>query len=179
MAERAYLAKHADISPCGLYRYRLGRTWGGGPTALFVMLNPSIADGTIDDPTIVRCVGFAEREGCGALDVVNLFAWISTDPKALASTVHPVGPMNDEVIRVAAARASLIVCAWGASIPRGSEKRVGEVLALLPIGRPAKCFGTTASGAPRHPLYLPAGEPLVPYVKTRGPIDPIAAGQTP
>ncbi len=63
----------AEISPCGRYRYRLGRAWGPAPrTMMFVMLNPSTADAYEDDPTIRRCVSFAKREGCTGIDVVNL-----------------------------------------------------------------------------------------------------------
>jgi hypothetical protein len=43
------------------YRYRLWRTWDvDKPTAAFVMLNPSTADETENDPTIRRCIGFAK-----------------------------------------------------------------------------------------------------------------------
>ena len=64
----------AIISPCGRYRYRLDRRWGDGRTMGFIMLNPSTADAENDDPTIRRCIGFAKREGCDAIAVVNLYA---------------------------------------------------------------------------------------------------------
>jgi hypothetical protein len=42
----------AVLSVDGLYRYRLSRAWGRGPSLAFIMLNPSTADAGIDDPTI-------------------------------------------------------------------------------------------------------------------------------
>ena len=60
--------KAANISPCGRYRYTLSRTWGDARPLAFVMLNPSTADANVDDPTIRRCIGFAEREKAGACD---------------------------------------------------------------------------------------------------------------
>jgi hypothetical protein len=58
-------ASNATISPCGKYRYWLERKWGPGTPQVFVMLNPSTADASEDDPTIRRCMGFARREGAG------------------------------------------------------------------------------------------------------------------
>ena len=75
----------AMISPDGLYRYWLQRETGidNDKIMLFVMLNPSVADAVENDPTIRRCIGYAKREGFGMLEVVNLFAFISTDPDGL------------------------------------------------------------------------------------------------
>ena len=76
------MMKGAVISDCKRYRYRLWRIWNGSQSRLvFVMLNPSTADGEQDDPTIRKCVGFAERLGYGGIEVVNLFAWRATDPR--------------------------------------------------------------------------------------------------
>lgn len=66
----------AELSPCGTYRYTLTRQFRPNAPApmVFVMLNPSTADASQDDPTIRRCLGFADREGYGAILVVNLYA---------------------------------------------------------------------------------------------------------
>ncbi len=47
----------------------------------FIGLNPSIADETIDDPTITRCINYAKAWGYGTLLMTNLFAFRSTYPK--------------------------------------------------------------------------------------------------
>jgi len=136
----------------GPYRYSLARRWGGGARALFVMLNPSTADDVGDDPTIRRCIGFARRWRCGALEIVNLYALRATYPEDLFAHDAPVGPANDDAIADAATRAQTIVVAWGAHA-RDAE-RVERVLELL-RDRPLQCLGTNRGGTPRHPLYLP------------------------
>lgn len=155
----------AVFSPCGAYRYRLKRelpkTLMPNGRVLFVMLNPSTADAAFDDATIRRCLGFARTLECERLDVVNLFAWRSTDPSELARASDPIGPDNDAHIRACGQEADIIVCAWGAH-PAASD-RVARVLTLLP--RALHCLGTTKLGAPRHPLYVPADTPL----RTWGP----------
>ena len=81
----------ALFSECGAFRMMLWRTWSDGPQVTFVMLNPSTADATHDDPTIRRCVGFAKREGFGCLVVVNLFNFRATKPKDLFQASDPIG----------------------------------------------------------------------------------------
>jgi len=153
----------AEISDCGLYRYSLTRRWSDGRRMLFVMLNPSTADASQDDPTIRRCIGLAKREGCGSLEVVNLFAFRATDPRALVKARDPVGPLNDHWIVGASDRAEVIVAAWGASLPAGKpSKRPAAVLRLL-ADRDVMALGLTNGGCPRHPLYLAGDSPLVTY----------------
>ena len=137
----------------GRYRYRLWRRWAPGRQVLFVMLNPSTADETTNDPTIRRCAGFARSWGFASLAVVNLFALRATDPARLRAARDPVGCDNDRHIAAAAAAAHAVVVAWGMHGDLHARDR--DVLALLAQHRP-RCLGLTRDGHPRHPLYLPA-----------------------
>lgn len=152
----------AVISQCGQYRYQLTRpgdmTATRGP-AVFIMLNPSTADSTLDDPTIRRCRGFAQKWGCAGIVVLNLYALRSTNPDALWDHPDPVGPDNDDWLATATAGASEVVCAWGVNAQPSRAREVATMLATG--GVKLKCLGTTKSGAPRHPLYVPGAQPLV------------------
>ena len=182
-----YIESGADISADGKYRYLLWREWRGthaprnwrwlgtkdgngvelgSPKAcLFIMLNPSTADANADDPTIRRCVSFAKSLNFERLEVVNLFAYRATNPKdllALDAAADPVGPRNQDVIEQAAADAGVIICAWGAH--GGHIEQDQTVLGWLDraIRQPPRhALGFTASGQPRHPLYLKTNSPLL------------------
>ena len=54
----------AIISACGTYRYRLEREGRGDGATAVIMVNPSTADATLDDPTIRKLRGFGDRYGC-------------------------------------------------------------------------------------------------------------------
>lgn len=149
----------AVVSDEGRYRYRLGREREGGTgTVAFIMLNPSTADGTKDDPTIRRCMGFAASWGHRRLDVVNLFAFRSTDPTVLKHETHFIGPANTEHIQSVLSAAEVRVAAWGA-------QPVAEEAARTILGSRTDltCLGTTKSGAPRHPLYVERSAVLKPW----------------
>lgn len=149
------MQRWALLSEDGVYRYRLGRSWGHGPPLLFVMLNPSTADANIDDPTIRRCIGIAKREMCVGVEVVNLFALRATDPAALSLHPNPVGRGNLGEIHSAVRDARAVVVAWGAHPMARS---------VIPVfDRPVYCLGTTKDGSPRHPLYVRADQPLIPW----------------
>ena len=144
----------ALFSTCGHYRYRLTRELAGtGGALLIIGLNPSTADATHNDPTIRRCIGFAERWGHSALIVANLFAFRATHPKDLKKAADPVGPECDRFLLESAMKASRVLVAWGyhgAFLSRHSE--VTELLKNHPL----ECLGKTQSGLPRHPLYIRA-----------------------
>lgn len=152
----------AQFSDCGRYRYLLTRTLDeGNGSCLFIMLNPSTADAEQDDPTIRRCISFARRWGMAELRVVNLFALRATYPVELLRTVDPVGSENDEVIAREPGRADLVISAWG---NHGAHRdRSNEVRRLLSAaGTEVMQLGITASGEPRHPLYVPSDRKPVP-----------------
>ncbi len=149
------VVRSAVISECRLYRYRLDRVWDTGEAqVLFVMLNPSTADATVDDRTIGRCMEFARAWGYGGLVVGNLFAYRATDPQQLKNVDDPVGPENDHTLSLLRDSLNLTICAWG---NRGSYlRRDDAVYALLTAGGspPIHCLGMTKGGHPKHPLYL-------------------------
>lgn len=155
----------AVLSPCQRYRYFLTRDVDllGAGRMLFVMLNPSVADATLDDPTIRKCRGFAQRAGMRTFNVVNLYAWRATDPDDLrraADANDIIGPANDLYIGGAVARADIIVAAWGAlnmgSMSKPAADRAREVSRrfLTAGGRRPHCLGTAKNGQPRHPLMV-------------------------
>lgn len=156
------IEKHAIISACGKYRYLLTRKWDIGRDLTFVMLNPSTADADIDDPTIRKCIGFAQRFGYAGLQVVNLFAYRATKPKDCFAAADPIGPDNDEHIYNVVVASPEVVCAWG---PHASKtKRPAQVLEFLKHeGITPKCLHITKDGSPGHPLMLSYDRPLLPY----------------
>ncbi|HLP89277.1 MAG TPA: DUF1643 domain-containing protein [Nostocaceae cyanobacterium] len=143
-----------DAKIVGQYRYLLSRKWDENlPQVTFVMLNPSKANAYEDDPTITRCINFAHSWGYGCLEVVNLFAYISTDPRELGQVNDPVGAKNNDYIQLAVNQAKLIILAWGAGKYPQIQNRNQEVLKLI-YHQPLYCLGATKDGHPRHPLYL-------------------------
>lgn len=161
MTADLFKSSSAILSKCGTYRYRLDRRWGDGPTCGFIMLNPSTADADLDDPTVRRCIGFARREGCGALMVGNLFAVRATDPEAMADADDPYGPENRHFLQNMAERVDgPLIAAWGA---HWMASDIGSHWVAETFGSRLMCLGKTKSGAPRHPLYVKGDAPLIPY----------------
>jgi hypothetical protein len=164
--ETEFAGGSAVISECGRYRYLLEREGdaltAGAYRAVFLMLNPSVADAAVDDPTIRRCRAFAKLWGCDGITVANLYALRSTDPSALWTCDDPVGPENDDHIYTLGMCHGRIVCAWGAN---AREDRVRAVVRVLrDVGASLLCLGVTKSGAPRHLLYVASNQPLVGWV---------------
>jgi hypothetical protein len=162
-------------------RFLLLRRWGPGPTMTLNMLNPSKAGGKLDDNTIRRCVGFAKREGCGGLAVVNLYDLVATDQIELRRASAPVLAINRVFVAAAlklAARARAagelapVVAAWGSACGPGAttasataQRAVGRALlnSAAELGAQPLCLGLTADHQPRHPLRLDGETPLMPF----------------
>lgn len=149
----------AEISECGRYRYRLWRKWTDSKHAmmlLFIMLNPSKADATHDDPTIRRCIGFAKAWGFSGIIVANLFAIRATRPSEMdyyaTQGIDPVGPDNDAVLAELSKAVNVtVVFAWGC-FPQ-YKQRMEKVISLFPD---ALAINISKDGYPNHPLYLPS-----------------------
>lgn len=156
------LIPHGDatLSDDGRYRYWLSRPLGGtGPVMCFIGLNPSTADASTDDTSVGRMRGFARREGCRELWIVNEYGLRTKDPAVLRR--HParerVGPDNDRHLLERAQGADIVVAAWGSHALAAA--RAPHVRRLL-AGVELRCLGRNRDGQPKHPLYLRADTAL-------------------
>lgn len=156
-------AASAEFSLCQTYRYSLWRWWDTSkPYWAFLMLNPSTADATKNDPTVERCQRRATQAGAGGVAVVNLFALRSTDPAGLYSHDSPVGPENDAYIMDVCRGALIVICAWGG---HGRHlNRASHVTTMLKqAGIQTRALAINADGSPKHPLYIATAVQPVPY----------------
>jgi hypothetical protein len=151
--------KNAIFSDCRKYRYALSRTWNGKKkTILFIGLNPSTADEKIDDPTIRRCINYAQNWGYGSLLMVNLFAYRATMPSELKNVKNPIGNDNDLHILELSKKADLTVAAWGnEGFLLNRDKVVKKLIPNL------MCLKINKSGQPSHPLYQKKDLKLIKY----------------
>ena len=158
------MIRKAFISEDKLYRYLLYRRWSRGGELLWVMLNPSTADAEEDDATTRRCIALSSGWGFGAAVIVNLFGYISTDPKKLNSINDPVGPDNNSVLLDRLKKNNDCMVAWG-SRPEIDlfQSRVKEISKHLP--NTVMCLGLTKQNYPRHPLRVSSSTKPVRYAK--------------
>ena len=158
----------AEISERGLYRHQLWRRWGRGPQVLWIMLNPSTADGKEDDATIRRCIGFTRAWGCDGFTVVNLYALRATDPRELRGNKTPNTESSLVLYGALGGEWKHIVAAWGTAAPISRHLlAIKEVGVSMMSDRKLECLGITQAGHPRHPLYVPRSQPLEPWPRSR------------
>jgi len=155
------MERGAEISDCGRYRTRLWRRWDSRKgRVLVIMLNPSTADASQDDPTIRRCIRFAILWGYGGLEVKNLFSLRATDPGQLYLVEDPIGPGNHQLVAEKEAF-DLIIAAWG-NHGRHLGRGAAVISDLSSRGLPLCHLGLTKLGEPRHPLYVSSNTVLQP-----------------
>ena len=150
--------KDAVVSNNELYRYQLSRIWNSSlPMVMFICLNPSTADHNDDDPTILKCIKYAQNWGYGGLLIGNLFAYRATNPSEMKKVDDPVGPLNNHYLKLMSQQVIQIVCGWGnhgTFLDRDDEVRCmfDKLYALK----------RNVSGTPSHPLYLK--QSLIPFL---------------
>jgi len=160
------MRRYASID--GPYRYWLERQWGAfAPWFTVVMLNPSTADAEKDDPTLRVCMRLAQREGFGNLQVFNLFAYRTPDPRELKRAqkagVDVVGIGNPSLLTGAAlGTIGPIMVGWGAN-PIARDQAAWFTEEAVRLGKDLVCVGVNQDGSPKHPLYMKSDAPLVPW----------------
>ncbi|MCW1927365.1 DUF1643 domain-containing protein [Bhargavaea beijingensis] len=154
----------AIFDPSEKHRYRLSVSWEENlPSCLYIMLNPSTADAIKPDPTLRKCVGFAERNGFGSLEVLNLYSYRATKPADLWKSGELRHPDNDIHLKEAISGADKIIVSWG--IHGRRNRRYQDILEYIQeAGKVPYCLGKTKCGMPRHPLMLAYATQLIEYV---------------
>ena len=145
--------KKAIISDCNKYRYELHREWDKKKKkVLFIMLNPSTADGLNNDLTTIRCMNFAKKWGYGGIMIGNIYPFRAKRPKDLRKWLNdPAIPLdrgyrtNRVHVEEMAEQADIIVCAWGGNHP-GTPRWINDLgnLHILELCNDGK--------TPKHPL---------------------------
>jgi len=152
----------AHLSEDLMHRWYLERIWNPGPKqriCVFVMLNPSTADASTNDPTIVRCVQFALFWGYDGIRVVNLvsfratepehmYAWFIQQPLSVLQThgaAAYAGCAKKDVAKVVVAHGKLHYCI---------RNHATAVLFEIQKVRNLHSIKLNKDGSPAHPLYL-------------------------
>jgi len=153
------LKTDAKFSDCRRYRYALWRIWDDTkPYVMIIGLNPSTADEMQNDPTITRCISFAQSWGYGGVCMVNLFAFRATVPSDMMDAISPVGPENDKWLTDLAKAAGIVVAAWG-----NDGVYLRRSAAVKAMFSDLHCIKVNKSGEPAHPLYLKGDLEPVPF----------------
>lgn len=139
------------------HRIWLARIWDDEkPKIMFIGLNPSTANETSNDQTIRRVQSMAKAWGYGGVYMMNLFTFISTDPKKLNVWEGNVENANDWLIDTAE-KCDKVVFAWGNFNVMGRDE---EVKKLFPTAY-ALCINK--NGSPKHPLYVKSNTELIKF----------------
>lgn len=137
----------AEFSEDGKYRYALWRLWDESkPLVMFIGLNPSTANEVDNDPTIRCVIKFAKTWGYGGVFMMNIFAFISSNPDDLFNCGNPVGD-NNMHLQIVASQCKDIIFAWGKF--KQAQDRRKEIELMFPS---ALCIGQK-DGHPFHPLW--------------------------
>lgn len=150
----------AEFSKCRKYRYKLWRIWDNSlPLVMCIGLNPSNANELKTDPTITNLIKMLRKLGYGGFYMMNLFAYISSNPKDLLLISDPIGENGEKIKEVEKLCSDVIYC-WG------NFKEADKIsYKIIPVYKKAKCFGISKEGKPIHPLAMMyAGKTGNPYL---------------
>lgn len=146
----------AGISSCKKYRWWLWRRWSDLPLVIWIMMNPSTADHTKNDPTIFKIIRYSTRWGYGAALILNVYAYRTSRQENLPQSMREaLGRSNRwwirTIMKFAKQKNLKIICAWGAK-HHSAGMLVRYQAARLRVK--LHCLELSLEGEPKHPLYL-------------------------
>ena len=137
-------------------RYQLWRIWDQEkPFILYILLNPSYADGYQDDRTVVKLINFTKKFGFGGFYLGNLQTFITPYPRLLKDNTLAKEPTNLKHLKKMKEKCEKVVFGWGNAydLPQWLKRMVDQPY----------CFDLNQNGTPKHPLYISYKKKLVPY----------------
>ncbi|WP_413677450.1 DUF1643 domain-containing protein [Prochlorococcus sp. MIT 0916] len=149
----------------------------GKKTVVFIGLNPSNANSSNNDRTLIRIINFCSRWNYKNIYIINLFGLISKAPFRLSKSNDPIGKNNDLIILKSLLfwRENINCDLWLGWGDKGQlNGRDREVLELIKNfsnsnenNYPKRAFslGLSKKGNPRHPLYMPNESILRPFAQ--------------
>ncbi len=158
------------FSECGSYRWILKRDLlSGEKSVVFIGLNPSKANSSNNDRTLIRIINFSARWNYKNIYIINLFGLISKSPIQLSKSSDPVGEKNDLITLKSLEfwRENINCDLWLGWGDNGQlHGRNYEVLKLIKnfsnlkskennYSKRVLSLGLSKKGNPRHPLYMP------------------------
>jgi len=153
----------AIMSDNDLYRYQLTRSWNDDKQkATVIMLNPSKADMLKTDRTVMNVNNFMVDSDYGSMTIVNLFAYMTTDPKLLTQRDNDYESLNNDYLVEAFKSSDVIVVAWTRSNHINRKREVERL--LQSFQEKVKCFADETGKKPRHPRDLGESWTLEDYV---------------
>ncbi len=158
------------FSECRSYRWILKRELlGGKKTVVFIGLNPSKANSSNNDRTLVRIINFCSRWNYKNIYIINLFGLISKSPLQLSKSKDPIGKNNDLITFKSLkfwredSNCDLWL-GWGDNGQlKGRDRKVLNLIRNFSnlksnendYSKRVLSLGLSKKGNPRHPLYMP------------------------
>lgn len=138
------------------YRFILTREWSAGRYACFIGMNPSTATAEKNDPTVRRCIGYAQDWGYSGLLMLNLFAYRTPSiPDLFAARRRGqdiIGGIENSFEAldgyIEQFKCGITIAAWGVH----AEDR--GFAALRGLRSDLHALALNKNGSPKHPLYL-------------------------
>lgn len=157
----------ASFSACRRHRHWLERDWSRTDNAAYILwigMNPSTAEENIDDRTIRKEQKFTRAWKRSRMIKCNVMDYRATHPDILLrADVMPCHVINLPTILHHANGSDIVVACWGA-LPDKLQPYADAVVSTLQAADiPMSCLGYTASGNPRHPLYVKDSAKLMPF----------------
>ena len=158
------------FSQCGSYRWILKRELlSGKKTVVFVGLNPSKANASNNDRTLIRIINFCSRWNYKNIYIINLFSLISKSPFKLLKSNDPIGENNDLITLKSLEfwrenRNCDLWLGWGDKGQiNGRDRKVLKLIKNFSNWKSKEnnhskrvlCLGLSKKGNPLHPLYMP------------------------